>query len=234
MQTSISMLFVLLGIALVTSAGFCLVASKLSKKTVGRSLYPSTTAIWIIGSLLVQATIAAWAFHPLTYIIITGIVCIAEWIAIAVPEGRREEEIEPPSTRFLAWFIFALGPFASMIVASLQRADGWAFSGKAIPLYGLPLVAVLVVGLLRIALCGPVTSEDEEDDVEGAEELEEEFEDVDDIEEELDEQPEEELEELDEEGEEVEVIDGTELDEDELKELEELEIEDCDADEGAA
>lgn len=218
MQATISILLMLLGVALVSSVSFVAVASSLSRKTVGRPLYISTIVLWIFGALLVQAVLAAWLFHPLTYIIVTGMVCIAEWIAIAVPKGREAAEIEPPGTRFLAWLLFGLGPIASMVIAAASRTDGWAFSGKAIPLYGLPLVAVLVIGLLRIALCGPVpTAGDEKDD-----------------EEELDEQPEEELEELDEEDEEVEIIDGTELDEDELEELEELEIEDCDIGEDVA
>ncbi|MBQ6355209.1 hypothetical protein IJJ18_02205 [Candidatus Saccharibacteria bacterium] len=162
----------MLGIMLASTIAFILIATPLSKRTVGRDLYPATQIAWLIGALVIQFVIVKWAFHPLSYIIFIGVICFMEWLTIRIPERRKAEEIEPPLMRFLAWFFFSLGPIVSMAIAAVAQKGAWAFEGKTIILYCLAPVAVLGIGLIRVAICGDVSeAEDEDDEEETVDEL---------------------------------------------------------------
>ena len=170
-------LVVLLGIMLLASLASLAVASPQSERTTGRRLYGSTWVIWSIVALVVQFVIVKWWFHPLSYIIFTGVICLMEIITIRVPKDRPLDETEEPAMRFFAWLLLSLGPMASMVIAAkiATPKGSWAFEGRTIFLYCLVPAAVIGVGVIRIASCGSAADDYEDDD------------DYDDYDEELDE-----------------------------------------------
>lgn len=156
MELSMFSLAMVAGVTLVSSVGFVVITSELSKETVGRPLYWPTKIVWVLIPLTAQAALVVWAFHPISYLIIIGLIAILEWITIRVPKRRPVEKIENPAKRFAGWLIFSIWPLMGMFMSATLQTGSWAFKGKTIILYCLVPIVLAAIGFIRLAICGEI------------------------------------------------------------------------------
>lgn len=154
---------VILIVALLTSLAACWSADKaLRAKTNGtederglmRGGWITVTAI----SLIIHIIMYNLLFRPGAYVFIMALICVIEWITI------RANSIEPGKTEPMAnlvriWVYFGLSFEVGLFYSAARLADIGALAGSRgrevlarILLCFVPLLAVMLVGLLRICL----------------------------------------------------------------------------------
>lgn len=142
---------------LITSLLFLFSADTCSVTSLGRHIRKSSWAIWMICPLAAQLVIVFLVFHPTTYIIIMVVIVVMELLTIRV-NAFAPELSETPFVRYLSWFYFSLGPTCGIYMSAAN--DGLFRDAKQLApramLYAIPLLAVIFIGLIRVAISGHI------------------------------------------------------------------------------